>query len=250
MHLPPEISREITDHFTPHFKDFPTDYVCVYGSSVYAPDKLQSDVDLFLVTHNADNPDIEPVVHFVKDMHDRYGRQLDEEVPYHNKIHYTAAEIENAIQFGGFEVNGASITVPAIRKEKAFLESPAIKARLALNALTTPHVAIGDDLMRYHIARQRAGEAATLLAISLLGKKEFDIASLHGALTVNDEGATGEMFLGYKTEYPAVGDRLSLILRKSLASLAGQDLVKVDTDTYRVGKDFDPLDYIKTAPSA
>jgi arginyl-tRNA synthetase len=250
MHLPVSISSEISGRFAGHIEENPTDYVCVYGSSVYSPDKLTSDVDLFTVTHGVGTLAVGPLVEFVRDLHIRHGRDLDAEVPYDNKVHYTAAEVEAAVQFAGFEVNGPNITVPPVRKEAAFLQSPAIKARLALNGLTTPHAVFGKDFSRYHTARERAGEAATLLAISLLGQEEFTIPALHEALTVAETGVSGEMFLGYKTEYPIVSEYLRGELSGGVDRLTKQRVVQSTMEGHMVQWDsFDPLGYMQaTAP--
>lgn len=251
MHLPVSVSNEIGAHFAPHIEENPSDFVCVYGSSVYSPDKKTSDVDLFMVTHRSGNIALGPTVDFIRDLHDRHGRRVDEEVPYSNKVHYTAAEIEDALQFSGFDVNGSVITVPPIRKEAAFLQSSAIKARLGLNGLTTPHAVIGKDFSRYHLARERAGEAVALLAISLAGREEFDVPALHSALTVSETGASGEMFLGYKTEYLLVSEHLQGVLGGAVERLAKQSVINPTIEGYMVRWDsFDPQGYMKaTAPS-
>ncbi len=246
MHLPLAISNEVSAHFAPHIKENPSDYVCVYGSSVYSPDKLTSDVDLFVVTHGVGKLAIEPLVGFIRDLHARHGRRLDEEVPYQNKIHYSGIEVEGALRFSGFEVNGPAITVPPVRKEAAFLNSTAIKARLALNGLTTPHAVIGEGFSRYHTTRERAGEAAALLAISLLGREEFDIPLLHDALAVSSTGASGEMFLGYKTEYPLVSEHLNGILGGAVDRLAKHGVVDATTQGHVVDwGTFDPRGYMQ-----
>jgi|GEM_PF-2887046 len=247
MHLPLTISSEISEQFASHITENPTDYICVYGSSVYSPDKVTSDVDLFVVTHEVGRLAIDPLVDFIRDLHARHGRRLDEEVPYQNKIHYRDAEIEDALQFGGFEVNNSVITVPPVRKEAAFLESAAIKARLALNGLTTPHAVIGKNFSRYHVTRERAGEAAALLAISLLRQEEFGVQSLHDALVVSETGASGEMFLGYKTEYPLVSEHLRGVLGGAVDRLAKQGVVNTTTHGYAVSLEtFDPKGYMQT----
>ncbi len=246
MHLPLTISNEVSTHFAPHIEENPSDYICVYGSSVYSPDKVTSDVDLFVVTHGAGKLAIGPVVDFIRDLHTRHGRRLDEEVPYQNKVHYKDAEIEDALQFSGFEVNGSVITVPPVRKEAAFLGSAAIKARLALNGLTTPHAVIGKNFSRYHTTRERAGEAAALLAISLLRREEFDVQSLHDALVVSETGASGEMFLGYKTEYPLVSEHLRGVLGGAVDRLAKHGVVNATTQGHAVSwETFDPKGYMQ-----
>lgn len=246
MSLPTSVAREISNYFADHIEKYPTDYVCAYGSSVYSPDKLTSDVDLFAVTHDVGTLAVGPLIEFVEDLHVRHGRRLDVEVPYDNKIHYVAAEIEASLQFDGFEVDGPSITVPPIRKDAVFLQSPAIKSRLALNGLTTPHMIFGKDLSHYRRARERAGEAATLLAISLNGEEEFTIPALQEVLTISKTGASGEMFLGYKTEYPIVREYLLEELEGGIDRLTKHGAVRSTIEGYMVRWDlFDPRGYMQ-----
>lgn len=223
---------------------------------MYSPDKHTSDVDLFAVTHRkagrqsllATSPSL---TEFITDFHIRHGRRLDTEVPYDNKIQYTIQEIENAIQFGGFQVEGAKITVPPVRKETSFLHSPAIKARLALNALTTPHLVIGEDLAWYRVTRRRAGEAATLLGVGLLGNAEFDAPMVQAALTTSADGTSGEMFLGYKTEYPIVDQYLGGVIGDNLERLSKEsDMITPSSHGYTVNREsFNPPKYMRaTAP--
>lgn len=245
MHLPVSISNEISEFFTPHFEENPEDYVCIYGSSVYSSEKETSDVDMFVVTHNAGALALGPTVDFIQDLHRRHGRTLDAEVPYENKVHYTATEMDAALRFGGFEVNGQHISVPTVRKEPSFLNSPAIKARLALNGLTTPHSAVGVDFNRYHANRAKAGEAITLLAISLCDEEAFTIPDLHHTLTTDRQGASGEMYLGYKTEYPVVAEHLSGVLSGALGRLTEHGVVSQVGDGFIIDRrQFDPLGYM------
>lgn len=246
MHLPVEITAEITNHFSNHLDQNPTDYICVYGSSVYSPDKLTSDVDLYAVTRKKGSLAIEPTVEFVQDLHMRHGREFDAEVPYDNKVLYTGTEVESALQFGGFEVVGNRIIVPPVRKTAEFLQSPAIKARLFLNSMTTPHSVIGRDFARYHSARERAGETIALLGVGLQMEEEFDLETLMASLVETPSGRAGEMYLGYKVEYPIVKEHLYGALAGALDRLNENGVIEKGRESYRVDwRTFDPVEYMK-----
>ncbi len=246
MHLPVEITTEITDHFTDHLDKNPTDYICVYGSSVYSPDKLTSDVDLFAVVQKQGSLALDTTIEFIQDLHQRHGRELDTEVPYDNKVHYTAPEVEAAVQFGGFEVAGNRIVIPPVQKTIEFLSGAAIKARLLLNGLTSPHSVIGNDFSQYHSARSRAGEAITLLAVSLQAEQEFDVDRLLNTLTESPSGKSGEMYLGYKVEYPIVKEHLYGVLAGALDRLHSEKVIDKRSETYHVEwRTFDPVGYMK-----
>lgn len=246
MHLPIEITAEITNHFSDYLNQNPTDYICVYGSSVYSPDKLTSDVDLFAVTQKAGSLALESTIEFVQDLHLRHGRKLDAEVPYDNKVLYTSAEVESAIQFSGFETVGNRIMVPLVRKTAEFLQGPAIKARLFLNSMTTPHSVIGNDFSRYHSARERAGETIALLGVGLQTEEEFDLEMLMASLVETPSGRAGEMYLGYKVEYPIVKEHLYGALAGALDRLDKNGVIEKDREAYRVDwRTFDPVAYMK-----
>lgn len=246
MHLPTSISSEISDYFYAHTLGDPSDYLCVYGSSVYSPDNTTSDVDMFFVTHGSGRVALSSFVDFIQDLHRRHGRRIDAEVPYENKVHYTAAEVESAIQLKGFEVDGPRVSVPPVRKEASFLGSPQIKSRLALNGLTTPHAVVGKEFARYHTSRERAAEAVTLLAVALLDDDEFGIENLHGVLTTSRSGASGEMYLGYKTEYSPVREYLYGVLSGALDRLVKQDVIRSTSQGYYVDREnFDPVGYLR-----
>lgn len=245
MRLPEAISSEIADYVSPHILQCPQDFVCVYGSSVYSEESWLSDIDLFAVTHNKQEFRIDNLVRFIKDMHDRHGRKIDEEVPFDNKVHYTGKEVDDALAFSGFDVDNGVIAVPLIIKEAEFLGGAAIKARLALNALTTPHLAIGDDLSRYRAVVKRAETSATLLAVNLIRRSTFDVPDLYDTLTEGDDGQAGEMYLGYKTEYPIVGDHLHKVLEHGLTSLATDDILIEQGSGYRLADpSVDPIAYM------
>ncbi len=242
MHLPTKVSVEISEFVDDHCSQHPEDYAVVYGSSVYSPDKVTSDVDMFLVSRDADNVAIDSLVAFIKDLHLKNGRSLDAEVPYENKVLYSLAEIDSAVNFSGFEVIDGKIVVPEVKKEAEFLQSDQIKARLALNGLTTPHVVFGKDFAQYHEARVKAGLAITILAISLSEQSRFNLDDLRDALVVGDDGQSGEMFLGYKTEYPIVDEHLVGILNAGLKRLIGCNAIEPWAGGYNIdSKIFDPL---------
>lgn len=228
--LPADVSQEVGRFYKPYLTDNPDDFVCVYGSSLYKGSKSRSDIDLFLVTSEnipASTVMMNGMVHFIRDMHIRLGRKIDEEVPYENKIYYTYNEVADAVCYSGFDHAEDTISIPDIIKETNFLSSPEVKARLALNALTTPHAVVALNLDKYKFIRKQAEDAVTLLAIHLTGQMECEVTDLYQSLVIskkNDE--SGEMFLGYKTEHSAVEAHLMSVLERGALSLAGSGLIK------------------------
>ncbi len=228
----PIIGNEIKTFFDPYLKRNPRDFLCVYGGSLYK-DRPDSDVDLFVVRQD-NQPmsefSLENITEFVRDMHSRLGRKVDEEVPFHNKLCYTVEELVAALCFSGFDVDDAKIIVPDIIKSSEFLSGPEIKARLVLNALTTPHKIFGEDLTRYYRIRDVAEDSITLLALGMVKAKTFSWHELYEKLTTGPNGEKGEMYLGYKDSFPVVIEYLEHVLERGVNRLSGQGILKVYGD--------------------
>lgn len=245
MRLPEMLNQEISSYIDPHLEQQPLDYICVYGSSVYSADKTSSDVDMFVVTHTEQAFGVNSLIGFIKDMHTRHGRKIDEEVPFENKVHYSSSELAAALTFSGFDLSDeGNISVPPVRKEPAFLNSPAVKARLALNALTTPHAIIGKDLSHYSTTVRAAEVSATFLAANLANDSAFSVTDLYNALTESEDGQTGEMYLGYKTEYPAVESHIDEVLDRGLTNLVNDGVFKKQGKNYGFINKSKSLSYI------
>ncbi len=243
--LPSEISAEIEAFFAPQFEPEQGDFVCVYGSSLYKGPEATSDVDLFVVSHDPagiSGDSLKRMATFIRDMHVRHGRKIDEEVPYENKIHYTEDELSDALCLMAFEETETGLGVPKVVKTAEFLNSSAIKARLFLNALTTPHAVVAPSQHRYVVAREGAEDAVTLLAASLCRTEEMTPQDLYERLTVGPDGEVGEMHLGYKVEHPMVADHLETVLDGGICRLVNRGVFEATDDGVRVDvSSFNPV---------
>lgn len=237
------VKDELGQYFKAHVEREEKDFLCFYGSSVYSK-KEQSDVDLFVATDGAIATDA--LIDVVKKVHIEHDRQIDEEVPFCNKVRYSFIELMDSVNYGGFDRNGSRITVPAIQKDADFLNSQEVKLRLAFNALTTPHDVIGTNLTEYHFIRERAEEAAALLAIALNDDPVFTVDSLYNSLVVDEDGNEGEMFLGYKVEYDVVQTHLKTSIDNALDRLGRLEVVQIVQDGYYVDIDnFNPIETMR-----
>lgn len=249
--LPEAIITDIVDFFDDHLQENPTDYVCVYGSSIYTTERPESDIDLFLVsTDETTSLSIHSIATFIKRMHIANNRKLDEEVPYDNKVSYTQSEVKDALLLKGFHIENGRITVPPVVKSRAFLSSNSIKYRLFLNCLTTPHGIIANSFERHTEDRQNAEKAMTALAINLYHEDSnsdtFTINDLFNTLTLGPNGEAGELFLGYKTDYPAVSEHLTNFLTNTKNQFIKDGLISTVTDeTYtKTPKSFNPTEIL------
>lgn len=125
------------------------DFAIAYGSHARGRTSQRSDLDvLFVLTHTPEPGDIQRLVKHVKRLHIANGLGIDEEVAYAIKVWTTPREVQRALALDGFH-DGAEIAVRPVPDDPIYLNSDRFKARLILNALTTPHVFLGGDTMHH-----------------------------------------------------------------------------------------------------
>ncbi len=190
-------------------------FMCVYGSYASEHHTKTSDIDIFVALEKYDVIDFEKVRDFLINLHIRYGLNLDDEVPYENKLVVSYEDIQHAIALHYFIKDGAQYVVPAVQKKKEFLSSPEIRWRLILNALTSPHECISGDRELYTTFRESAEKSITRLAHGLIKDKiKPTIKELVEALLSGPNKEEGEMYLGYKKERRVVIEYLERIIKK------------------------------------
>lgn len=199
-------------------------FCCIYGSSTYLQGRESSDIDLFFAVHDDqfEDVDLDLLVEKTEDLHTRLRRKIDNEVPYTTKLLYKFSDIENALTLRCFEGEDGELTVPQVVKSEEFLSSNSIKERLALNALTTPHLMLGNEGERRTKYERLAGIAMLLVGITLSGGRldgPVNEEEVIRNLVVSPSGETGEMYLGYKIDRPQVIEYLRTVVSKSIEAL-------------------------------
>lgn len=240
-----EVFQTIETFFHQEVNPTDNDYLCIYGSSVYKNDKATSDVDMLLnIAHdNHENSElIRRMTRFVIDMHTVFKRDLDEEVPFDNKLVYTNNDMRQATTLACFDkdIHG-QVIVPAIEKTSAFLSSNRIKMRLALNALTTPHQTINKKSPTYAAHHQAAEIAISSVGISLCGQREFTQQDIFNQLTTGKNGETGEMYLGYKTQHSEVSEYLMGVIDRATHLMITSGILIAHQKSLRTNGEFQPF---------
>ncbi|MFE5940172.1 hypothetical protein ACFQ69_32945 [Streptomyces sp. NPDC056470] len=198
-------------------------YAVAYGSHATRPGPA-SDLDLLYTGTDPLTADrLHRLIDGVKQLHADHGLTVDEEVSFASKLYATTREIEHAAHLGGFD--GVTDYVTPVG-DPAALNGQGFKLRLVLNALTTPHIFLTGDIHAYrrHVAAAERG--AALLAMRIAGTGKLTLAAAAKALLSSVEGLTEKHFLGYRHE-----SHLHAVLRRGLAHLAHEDLVRIDHDT-------------------
>ncbi len=249
--IQPELVRELQDIHSTLPLDA-GDFTCVYGSSLYHPTKVTSDVDLFVVSDAPalkEPATVDGIVDTIKGLHVRYGRKIDEEVPFANKLVYRHGDLEDATRLRCFEIDSTSgnITIPAVEKTDAFLNGRGIKLRLALNALTTPHLVIAEDPSAYEEHKAAAETAMVAAGIATHAGSDFRAEDIFDALTVGPDNSTGEMYLGYKIEHPAVKVHLEGVITRTLGLMAAGAVIRETMHGFSLPTDVPPIALLNTA---
>jgi len=189
-------------------------FVCVYGSYMSGHHTEKSDMDMFIAIETRDEEDFKKVRDFLVDLHIRYGLNLDDEVPYENKILVSYTDIQRAIALDSFIKNGERYRVPLVKKDKGFLSSLEIRWRLILNALTSPHECIYGNKELYTMFKNGAEESIVRLARGIIRNSRPTPRELLRVLMFGANGEEGEMYLGYKKEHSAVIEYLENIIKR------------------------------------
>ncbi|QQG43312.1 MAG: nucleotidyltransferase domain-containing protein [Candidatus Daviesbacteria bacterium] len=194
-------------------------FALIYGSFANGMRNVGSDVDLCVITEEFSMKELAALIRFILDLHSRNKLKVDNEVPFENKLMASYQDAEDASYMTGFEVRHEQIIIPPVEKSKNFLESRAVKLRLILNALTSPHIKMGNDLETYKKFKALAEKNTLLLAISLSFSDSFELDKLLQSLMIGRRGEEGEMYLGYK-QYPSVQVYMKTWLQKQGGKLA------------------------------
>lgn len=185
-------------------------FVCIYGSYANNNANFDSDLDLFIAIESKNQEFFDNLKNFIITLHKNNNLQLDNEVPYENKLLVSYEEARSAVNLQGLKVEKDHIIVPKIEKNSSFLASSEVKKRLIFNALTSPHIFLGNDKESYDLLKKTAETNLGLLAFELSGYQK-ETEKLIEVLLVSKDGNEGEMYLGYK-KYDSIIDYLKNIL--------------------------------------
>jgi predicted nucleotidyltransferase len=201
--------RETCSHFCG--RDY---FVCVYGSMASGHQNARSDIDLMAFAKHQSMRDFIFLFDNLVLLHRHMNLTLDAEVPYRNKLLVSYRDVDAAVRLTCFPRRDGHRSVPPIRKSKRFLASRAMRLRLILNVLTSPHELIAGSRASYDTYRERAEQAICKLALDLAYPKSVPPASHLDKLLYGECGQEGELHLGYRADRPMVVRYVRNILTK------------------------------------
>lgn len=188
-----KICRDYIDLINKKFGD-EIKSIIIYGSNIYNINS--SDLDVCVILDECSEEMANNIINETLKFHKENNLKIDDEVPHINKLIYLTSEIEKTLKKPPYYKNGEAV-IKDIKKTKRFLSSKEMKKRLLLNILTTDHITVGKPTTEYE-------KKAIKIMIDVICKyynlKKPTVAQILEHLYENKyTGASGEMYLGYKT---------------------------------------------------
>lgn len=221
----PQIISEIEESASGYFGERPY-FICTYGSHATSQNNNKSDLDMFFAMPEVQEGDLEELTHIAWDLHIRRSLEIDQEVPFSNKLVATYNDLEAAVDLKGLKKRGGRIIVPPIIKTPQFLSSIEIKYRLLFNALTSPHFSKGNDSAKYAYFLAQAESRVYQLAKNIMSARvatRRDVGDLLEALLQGQNGEEGEDYLGYKRNEETIKYLTATLLREA-SNLASDNI--------------------------
>jgi len=192
-------------------------FACIYGSYATSHFQEESDLDIVFATSIYDQADFSRIEDFVISQHIKHGLEIDQEVPYDNKLLVTYQDIKDAARLDVFpKRDDGRYSVPEITDDPVFLASTDARKRLLLNAFTTPHIFIHGDRVSYDQLRGGCEKAVIKLARGIGSTALSNSDDILNTLLDNPEdGSGGRAYLGYKKERKEVVSHLQQLIARN-----------------------------------
>ena len=195
MNILETLNNLITTKFCQHYLT-----IIVYGSSCT---KITShDLDICIISDSEfNNAEISRLIELIKSFSQEHGFEIDEEIPYINKLLYTTTEVETYFFKNTFITPSGNYDIPDTHKSATFLSSEEMKKRLLLNILTTPHAILSGDRTFVDLATRKAWFIIIDSIYNFCDCKIKNIDQFICNMCKNwKSGQEGEFFLGYKPD--------------------------------------------------
>lgn len=172
-------------------------FCMVYGSHAYAQVGNNSDFDFMIVTSNISPGRIKRTTKFAKNLHQKFGISLDNEIRYEDKLIISCELIELACEGHGFKNHLGQWYIPEIVKTKSCLTSFWLRLRFLHGLMVhCNHFLIGDRDY-YEYIRMKAAENL-LKAICSAQKIESLTPDELVSVFMKHGEYTGDYYLGFR----------------------------------------------------
>lgn len=174
-------------------------FILLYGSSV--DNICSSDLDICLFVHSYTEEDVKKLKDITILFHRENKLEIDEEVPFENKIIYSFHEIGDMLLNPPFNIHRNEFKISPVEKKEGYLSSKEMRERLLLNILTNKYLLVQGNGKIFKEYSNQAWNSIIRVIFSYLGKPLLTIDEFISHLCTNTiSGATGEDYLGYKKD--------------------------------------------------
>ena len=188
--------------------------IVVYGSSAYG--KKSSDLDVVFILKQCNKKLYDLIEKYTIQFQIDRGMQIDQEVPYINKLVYTFNELQNILDYSVFPFCKGKYNINPILINEEYFKSVEMKNRLMLNILTTYSVLINGNKKEFENYRMLAWKNIIVIVSSYYDLDVINIEDFTKSLYLdNKTKAYGEDFLGYKESNP----KLYLHIKRNLKTV-------------------------------
>ena len=177
--------------------------VIVYGSSTSG--ECRSDIDACIITDSElAAEEKKRIIDKTIGFYVEENLKIDNEVPFENKLLFSAAEANRYSMQSPFEKPDGTYVIDDIQKTVAFLSSEKMRHRLWLNLITTEHVVLCGDKQFVDCCEDFAWKQLIQSVFCAFPEsREYSVNDFLSILLKNPHsGAIGEDYLGYKTTTP------------------------------------------------
>jgi hypothetical protein len=178
-------------------------FVMIYGSYAYKLVKPSSDLDIVFFTNSYSKERRDRIIAFIKQLHIRYGMELDNEIPYENKSLISYEFLLKACQGDGIIKDG-QWDIPEIEKNKQYLSSKELLLRFFMGVMMNPNILVAGNTTIYNAYRDMA--TRNLIRAVIYLNKRFHVSSVSLAkdFCVSTRGEFGDYYLGFSHTEPFI----------------------------------------------
>lgn len=175
--------------------------IIVYGSNIYS-DYKKSDLDFCIIVEDKECINKLELEQTIRKFHIDNNLEIDEEVPFSNKLLYSFFELENISttlfpfqnEHGDYEINDIS-------KEANYLCSERMHLRLLVNILTTDNRVYTNNIQIKNFIKMNSNKVKMKMIDSIVNfyNKQRDVNTILNLMYENPyTKSCGEDYLGYK----------------------------------------------------
>lgn len=217
-------------------------FVVVYGSYGYGYVKPKSDLDIvfYCKDEHCSDERRSKITEFVEGLHRKHQMQLDNEIPYEDKILLPYSFLKSACQGDGILTKSADgqqkWEIPEIEKTREYLTSANLLLRFFMGVFFNQNFLVSGSVHMYNKCKGLATRNLVKAVISINGRTKVNSMLLAKDFCLSPRGTFGDYFLGFSDREPFTSYLLEFI-ELTLGTMNLQHLPDADGTSYLIQSD-------------